>query len=128
MPLGKIVEVCRDNNWLQTWPYVRANGRHCADICVTDPVTGSRTSKTVSSLSEEKYRNKRDAAEENLCEEIWDSALKILLGGGELTLIDYLQYDAEYLRSFAFRLPYRSKPCLPSNALSSDTTFTPSEA
>ena len=60
---------------------------------------GSRTSKTVSSLSEEKYRNKRDAAEENLCEEIWDSALKILLGGGELTLIDYLQYDAEYLHA-----------------------------
>ena len=99
MPLGKIVEVCRANKWLKTQPYVRANGRHCADICVTDPVTGSRTSKTVSSLSEEKYRNKRDAAEENLCEEIWDSALKILLDGGELTLIDYLQYDAEYLHA-----------------------------
>lgn len=99
MPLGKIVEVCRANKWLKTQPYVRANGRHCADICVTDPITGSRTSKTVSSLSEEKYRNKRDAAEENLCEEIWDSALKILLDGGELTLIDYLQYDAGYLHA-----------------------------
>lgn len=96
---AKAIEVCRANKWLKTRPYVRANGRHCADICVTDPVTGSRTSKTVSSLSEEKYRNKRDAAEENLCEEIWDSALKILLGGGELTLIDYLQYDAEYLHA-----------------------------
>ena len=95
----KAIEVCRANKWLKTRPYVRANGRHCADICVTDPATGSRTSKTVSSLSEEKYRNKRDAAEENLCEEIWDSALKILLGGGELTLIDYLQYDAEYLHA-----------------------------
>lgn len=96
---AKAIEVCRANKWLKTRPYVRANGRHCADICVTDPVTGSRTSKTVSSLSEEKYRNKRDAAEENLCEEIWDSALKILLDGGELTLIDYLQYDAEYLHA-----------------------------
>lgn len=96
---AKAIEVCRANKWLKTQPYVRANGRHCADICVTDPVTGSRTSKTVSSLSEEKYRNKRDAAEENLCEEIWDSALKILLDGRELTLVDYLQYDVEYLHA-----------------------------
>lgn len=96
---AKAIEVCRANKWLKTRPYVRANGRHCADICVTDPVTGLRTSKTVSSLSEEKYRNKRDAAEENLCEEIWDSALKILLDGRELTLIDYLRYDLEYLRA-----------------------------
>lgn len=99
MPLGKIVEVCRDNNWLQTWPYVRANGRHCADICVTDPVTGSKTTKTVSSLSVEKYDDKCNAAERELCEKIWDSALKILLDGGELTLADYLRYDLEYLRA-----------------------------
>ena len=95
----KAIEVCRANKWLKTRPYVRANGRHCADICVTDPVTGAKFKKTVSSLSVEKYDGKCNAAEENLCEEIWDSALKILLDGRELTLIDYLQYDAEYLHA-----------------------------
>ena len=30
---AKAIEVCRANKWLKTRPYVRANGRHCADIC-----------------------------------------------------------------------------------------------
>ena len=63
------------------------------------PCYGCKVQKTVSSLSVEKYDDKCNAAEENLCEEIWDSALKKLLDGRELTLIDYLQYDAEYLHA-----------------------------
>ena len=42
---AKAIEVCRANKWLKTQPYVRANGRHCADICVTDPVTGAKFKK-----------------------------------------------------------------------------------
>ena len=96
---AKAIEVCRANKWLKTRPYVRANGRRCADLCVTDPVTGAKFKKTVSSLSVEKYDDKCNAAERELCEKIWDSCLKVLLDGGKLTLADYLRYDLEYLRA-----------------------------
>lgn len=106
---AKAIEVCRANKWLKTQPYVRANGRHCADICVTDPVTGAKFKKTVSSLSVEKYDDKCNAAGRELCEKIWDSCLKVLLDGGKLTLADYLRYDLEYLRAKKWPKSYGEK-------------------
>lgn len=91
------IDRCIQCHLMHILQYKRGNGRHCAEITVTDPFTGACILKTVSSIEPEKLAQKMQVVMRSMYLLIRDNVLRSQFMANTLTLKNYLDLDLPYL-------------------------------
>lgn len=105
----KALAICRESKLLRTNYFVRSSGRYCADISITDPITGLVRKKSVSSIDADKCTAKAAAAERELYSLIRDNFLRVHLKVHDITLQYYLSLDLECMQEHQWLRSYGGK-------------------